>query len=278
MVLEQIYSIKWLKKKSRYTFFLGVTYSILGLFMAILIFPKSPGLASIAFTSLIILPSLNKLFELEENLEAGKKHSLNLKNLLIEHFDVIKVYLFLFLGIMFTFSFFSIFFPALTTSAVFQDQINLVGEAGKAADWTTSLPFVIQSNFRILLFCLLTSFIYGSGAVFILTWNASVWGVIIGTIIKNSYYLSAVNPFLYITLTFLAVFPHIIIEASAYLLVAISGGVISKATLREKFLSKRFKHVIVDGLVILLVAAVILLIAALIESFFAKNIISIFTV
>jgi len=271
MVLEQIYSVHWLKSKPRYTFLLGVTYSLFAIFLAILIFPKNLGLVSIALTSLIILPSLNKLMELEENEDARRKVNLNLRYLFTEHIDVIKVYLFLFLGIMFTYTFFSVVFPSLTNSAVFQAQIELVGEAGKAIDWTQNIPMILGNNFRIMLFCLLTSFIYGSGAVFILAWNASAWGVILGIIIKNGSLLTTGNPVVYILITFIAVFPHIIAEASAYFLVAISGGIISKASLREKFLSSRFKHVVIDGLAIFVVASIILIIAAVIEANFASN-------
>ncbi len=271
MVLEQIYSVHWLKSKPKYTFLLGLTYSLFGIFLAILIFPKDIGLVSIALTSLIILPSLNKLMELEENEDARKKINLNLKYLFTEHLDVVKVYLFLFLGTMLTYTFFSVVFPSLITSTVFQSQIDLVVAAGKAVDWTAHIPIILKNNLRIMLFCLATSFIYGSGSVFILTWNASSWGVILGLIIRNGSLISTGNPLLYIILTFIAVFPHIIAEASAYFLVAISGGIISKATLRERFLSVRFKHVVIDGLAIFILATIILLFAAVIEAHFAGN-------
>ncbi len=274
MVLEQIYSIRWLKSKPRYTFLLGVTYSLFALFLAILIFPRDVGLASIALTSLIILPSLNRLIELEENEDARKKINLNLVHLFESHLDIIKIYLFLFLGIMLTYTFFSIFFPPLTTSHVFEHQMSLVGEVGKATSWTDNFWDLFTNNFRILLFCLVTSFIYGSGAVFILAWNASAWGVIMGIIIRNGYFLANANPLVYIFLTVVAVLPHIIAEAAAYFLVAISGGIISKASVRERFLSPRFKHVVADGLAIFLLAGGILLLAALVEAYFAKNFIS----
>jgi len=276
MVLEQVYSIKWLKSKPMYTFLLGVTYSILALFLSILIFREDIGIVSIALTSLIILPSLNKLMELEESEEARRKVDLNIFRMFARHTDIIKIYLFLFLGVMFTYAFFSIFFPPLTTSHVFEEQINLIGQAGRATDWTANMGLLLKNNFKILLFCLITSFIYGSGAVFILTWNASAWGVILGIIIRNGYLVTGQNPLIYVLLTFIAVLPHIIAEASAYFLVAISGGIISKASLKEKFLSKRFGHVVLDGLIIFLLASLILLIAGVIEAYFANNFVSIF--
>jgi uncharacterized membrane protein SpoIIM required for sporulation len=115
-------------------------------------------------------------------------------------------------------------------------------------------------------FCLLASFIYGSGAVFIITWNASVWGTVFAVVAKQSAIVSGQNPFLYFALTLLAVFPHMVLEASAYFIAAISGGIVSKSVLREKLFSKRFTQIIEDGLMMFVIAVVILVAAVYIEA------------
>ena len=71
MVLEQLYSADWIQKKARYAFLMGLSYSIIGIGSAILLFRDNPGLAAIAFTSLLIVPSLNKLLALEQEEIAG---------------------------------------------------------------------------------------------------------------------------------------------------------------------------------------------------------------
>ena len=45
---------------------------------------------------------------------------------------------------------------------------------------------IFLNNIRVLTFCLLFSFFYGVGAIFILTWNASVIGVAIGNFIRSN--------------------------------------------------------------------------------------------
>jgi uncharacterized membrane protein SpoIIM required for sporulation len=265
MVLEQIYSANWIEKKSRYAFLTGLGYSIIGIGSALLLFPQDPGLAAIAFTSLLILPSLNKLMSIEEN-QAAREKKFDIIELFRDHNDIFKVYLFLFLGILITFSVFSLVLPSITASRIFSQQVNVLGITGEA--YTTGNIFwsLFSNNLKVLIFCLIASFIYGSGAVFIITWNASVWGTIFAIVSKQSAVITGQNPVFYFALTLLAVFPHMILEASSYFIAAISGGIVNKAVLREKLFSKRFTQIIEDGLMMFVIAAIVLVIAVYIEA------------
>ena len=53
MVLEQLYSVKWLEQKARYAFLMGFVYALMGMVSALFLFPEDPGLVSVAFTSLL---------------------------------------------------------------------------------------------------------------------------------------------------------------------------------------------------------------------------------
>jgi len=250
MVLEQIYSSNWIEQKSRYAFLMGLSYSIVG----------------IAGISLLIIPSLNKLLSVEEN-EAARKNKFNLFGLIKDHNDIFRVYVFLFIGILLSFSFFSIVWPNIATSKIFTQQVNVLGFSGQAYSGSGFFASLLSNNLKVLVFCLLASFIYGSGAVFIITWNASVWGTIFGIIAKNSASATGQNPFLFFALTLLAVFPHMILEASSYFIAAISGGIVSKAVLREKPFSPSFTQIIIDGLMMFVIAIVVLVIAMFIEAY-----------
>ena len=274
MVLEQIYSSRWIERKSRYAFLMGLSYSIIGIASAMVLFPGDPGLAAIAFTSLLILPSLNILLSVEEN-EAARKEKFNLIGLFKDHNDIFKVYLFLFLGIMLSFSFFSIAWPSIATSRIFTQQVNVFGwAAGNAAYIKTGMfSSLLSNNLKVLVFCLLASLIYGSGSIFIITWNASVWGTIFGMVARESALASGHNPFVYFALTIVAVFPHMILEASSYFIAAISGGIVSKAVIREKPFSRRFTQIIEDGLIMFAIALVVLVIAVYIEAYVAGHLV-----
>ena len=216
--------------------------------------------------SLLILPSLNKLLSVEEN-QAARKNKLNIIGFFKDHNDIFRVYLFLFLGILISFSFFSIVWPTIATSKIFAHQVNVLGWAtGEAYLKSGLFSSLLLNNLKVLVFCLLASFIYGSGAVFIITWNASVWGTIFGVVARESSLAAGQNPFIYFALTLLAVFPHMILEASSYFIAAISGGIVSKSVLREKPFSKRFTQIIEDGLIMFIIAIIILVIAVYIEA------------
>lgn len=265
MVLEYIYPSEWIGRKSRYAFLLGLTYSIIGIASAMLLFPEDSGLAAIAFTSLLTLPSLNKLLSIEATQAAGEK-KFNIIRLFKDHSDIFRIYLFLFFGIMLSFAFFSIVWPSIATSKIFAQQANIIGFKGYAGSSGLVFGSLLKNNLRVLIFCILASLIYGAGSIFIITWNASAWGVIFGIVAKNSALVTDVNPFVYFILTIIAVLPHLILEASSYFLAAISGGIVSIAVLREKMLSKRFTQLIEDGLMMFIIALIVLIVAAYIEA------------
>jgi len=53
----------------------------------------------------------------------------------------------------------------------------------------------LANNLKVLVVCLIASLVYGAGAIFIITWNASVWGVVFALIAKNSALAAGQNPY-----------------------------------------------------------------------------------
>lgn len=263
MVFEQLYSAGWIEKKARYAFLMGVGYSVLGIASALILFPSNPGLAAIAFTSLLIVPSLNTLLSLEEN-EAARENKFNVFLLFKDHKDIFQIYFFLFLGIIVSFAFFSLVWPSIATSQIFAQQAAMIGPTGGAA-YHGMFKTILGNNLKVLIVCLIASLVYGAGAIFIITWNASVWGVVFALIAKNSALAAGQNPYAAFALMILSVLPHMLLEASAYFLAAISGGIFSKALLREKTFSKRFNQIIEDSLMMFIIAVIVLVLACWLE-------------
>lgn len=268
-MLEQLFPASWIERKSWFAFILGLSYSILGIGSALLLFPKEPGLAAVAFTSLLALPSLNKLLALETK-QAARERKFDLADPFKNHKDIFGVYIFLFLGVLLVFSVFSLILPNIATNKIFADQIEAVGLSGSATGGS-GFKSIFSNNLIVFLFALIASFIYGSGSIFIIIWNASVWGVVFGVVARDAATISNFNPFTYFFLTMLVVAPHLLTEASAYIMAAISGGIISKAVILEKPFSERFTKIIQDALVIFVVAILLLLIAAYVESNITNN-------
>src|SRR3990167_4297171 len=175
-MFEQIYSIEWLSKKPRYTFLLGLVYSLLGIVTALLLFPENPSLASIAFTTIAIVPSLSRLLQQEEN-EERKFKKFSIRKVFTSHHDMFQIYIFLFFGILLTYSFFSIMLPDLAKQHLFSSQLGIYQTfLGGATDFQQNFGMLIKNNLIVLIVFFALSFIYGAGSVFLITWNASVWG------------------------------------------------------------------------------------------------------
>lgn len=261
MVLEQIFKLKWIERKE-HAFFLGFFYTIIGLISAWLIFPSSTGIMSVAFTAIMLIPSLNLLLKLEENVEI-RENKFSIKQLFNDHKDIFKVYIFMFLGIFLAYSLVALLFPNAIQNA-FTSQLKAAGISGYASQ-LGPLAGIIKNNLIVFIVCFVLSLAYGAGAVLFLTWNASVWGVVFGFFISQtspSYGTGVLSQFFSSLIPFL---PHMTTEAFAYISAAIVGGVVSKAVLREKMFSKKFHHIITDALIFLAIGIALVIIAGFIE-------------
>ena len=259
---------------------MGLGYSIIGIATAIFLFGGSPvsiGLSSIAFTSLLIVPSLNRLFTIEAGQAATESQDYNfIVRIFKNHSDITKVYVFLFFGILLAYAFFSVVWEPLSTAGIFREQVVVTGITGEAIKTGSAFKAYLTNNLLILLFILIASIIYGSGSIFLITWNASTWGTVFGIIAHKSAEYAGTSPIMFFLGIFAAVFLHTLFEAGAYLLAALSGGILSKAIVKEKFFSERFNQIMQDALIIFVLALLAVLIGAYIEAGITPGLIKLF--
>ncbi len=277
MVLEHIFPEDWLENKGRYAFILGVAYSIVGILLSSFLFPGDPALVAVGFTALLLLPELYKIFSIEERQESLEQQ-VSLRNLWKDDADVVRIYIFLFLGILLVYSVATIMLPGLDANTLFREQLEIrfgQGFAGSATGgiFGSGLFFdLLKNNFLVLIACFIMALLTGDGAIFLITWNASVWGTIFGLTAKNASLISGDHPFYLFGIIMLIVFPHMMIEAISYFLAAISGSVISKDVLLEQFASSRFMEVFGFNLYLFLFALIFLVIGAGVETFVLENV------
>ena len=268
MVLEQLFKPDWIEKKPRHAFLLGFIYSIVGAISAKLVFGANPGMMTVAFTSILLLPSLNILLSMEENQARAKDKFWFGKQLWKDHGDIIEVYFFLFLGIFLTFTLIAFIFSETAILKFFAPMFQVIG-IENTQGWASqtigpTILSIFLNNFKVVVVCLLLSLIYGAGAILFITWNAIVWGVVIGFFAKQAL-LATANPFTAFFTTVLPFFPHMILEALPYFAAAIVGGIVSKAVLREHLFSVRFNEIVKDASIVMLISFVVLFIAAVVE-------------
>jgi len=247
-------------------FFVGLLYSSLAIILSIILFKEYSGIFSILIIVVASTYFMWNVIKLEEKKDTKIKKELPL---LKEHGKAISLFLFLFLGFIVSFSLWHTFLPDEVSKDIFKAQINTISGieseiTGNAIHLGYGFSTIFFKNLKILGLAILFSFLFGIGAVFLLTWNASVIGVAIGNSIKSN--LSG-NYFSAISLGTTQYLIHGIPEIIGYILGALGGGIIFIAVIRHHYRTKKFKHIIMDSADLILLAIFFLFIAATIETY-----------
>ena len=267
MVFEKLYSAEFLHAHPWYGFLLGVGYTVLGLFIALMIWPNDPAVIAVGIISLFLIPSLS---ELTDSAEITSRKVPKFKSFLQETMPHAKVYVAMFFGIFFTFAFFSIMLPKLAAGHLFKIQLDII--AGKAATFSFPLWWDLFSwNMQVLGLCFLLSLIAGNGAIIFIAWNASVWGTVFGNLAKTAAIQSTANPFILFVLVIISVFPHTFLEGLSYMLSALSGTTLSDGMVKEKLTSKNMGTIFKYNLILLLIAIGVLAVGMLVETYVLGN-------
>lgn len=277
MVLESLIPIKLAEKKPIEMLPLAFLYSTLAIFIALWIFPNYASLTTVFFTVMALLPMMVQMMRLEEKSIFSRKGGDP------EHRKAMPFFVFMFLGMVLAFSVWFIVFPPELVSNLFSVQINTINAINNNINQITSnaisvgsyFTAVLLNNLKVLLFVLLFSFIYGAGAIFILTWNASVVAVAIGNASRKviSEYAGAAGIsgvaayFTGFSLGLLRYMIHGIPEIGAYFVAGLAGGMISVAVLRHEFMDEKFQKVVTDSSHLMLLAVGLLLFAGVLETF-----------
>jgi len=268
MVLESLISTFTAEKRPWELLFVGALYSTIAIFLSLWIFESHASLVMVFLTVLACVPLMHSTIKKQESLDVTiRKESILLK----EHSKTLSFLLFLFLGIMISIALWYVILPENLHASLFSVQSSTITTINRQvtsnAIVTSNLFFkIFLNNLKVLMFCLLFSFFYGVGAIFILTWNASVIGVAIGNFIRTNISQYAG----YFTIVPLAIFrymTHGIFEIAAYFAAGLAGGIISIAVIKHDFGTSNFEHVLLDSVDLILLSILTLVIAALIEVF-----------
>jgi uncharacterized membrane protein SpoIIM required for sporulation len=269
MVLESLINPFRAKKKPWELFFIGFLYNTVAVFLSLWIFETQASLVMVFLTVFACVPLIYNTIKLEEKIDVEtKKYEMFL---LKEHSKVLFFLMFLFFGMTLSVALWYVVLPGSMNSNLFTIQTQTIDAinyhvTGDAIATSTIFFKIFFNNLKVSIFCLLFAFFYGFGAIFILTWNASVIGVAIGNYIKN--YISQF--FSYFTVIPLAIFKYMIhgsFEIAAYFVAGLAGGIISIAVIKHDFGTEKFETVLLDSVDLVLISVILLIIAALIEVF-----------
>lgn len=275
MVLESIINPEKEEKTPKDMLLVGFIYSSVGIFMGLWVFGYSASVPQIFLTALPLVVIVNNALKLEEE---KTKHETTF--LIKEHGPVLSLFMYLFIGLLVSYVFWFTVLPQDIVRNVFETQISTVEDI--TGEYITPTGFAISrikiferillNNISVLAFCILFSFLYGGGAIFIHTWNASIIGVAVGNVIRSALGSYAGSMNLVFLSNYMSSFPvsfsymlHGVFEIAAYFLGAVAGGIISFAVVNHDYNTREFKHIVVDSFDTLLMAVVVLVFAAFVE-------------
>jgi len=249
------------------------------------VFRPHASLVMVFLTVTACVPIMYGTMKLEEQ----KDMEINNEKILIkEHGRALSFFIFLFLGMTIAFTIWYTFLPSDITQTLFSIQTKTISSinaqitgnvisnlglssttpelTGNAISSAGLFSKILLNNIKVLIFCLIFSFIYGFGAIFILTWNASVIGTAMGNFIRSN--ASGISNYFQIaSLGILRYMIHGIPEILAYFIGGLAAGIVSIAVIRHDFKSDKFRHILLDSADLILLSLGVLIVAALIEVF-----------
>jgi uncharacterized membrane protein SpoIIM required for sporulation len=285
MVLESIISPENAENRPALLILIGFFYTTIAMFLSYYIFEAYSSIFMIFLTTIAATPLIYRLMKMEEEKDLTDVEE---KVLLKEHSKALKAFMYLFIGATLCFAFWYIVLSPDMVNTVFHAQSSTISSINaRVVDATSNIATgqvtnpgavfsrIFFNNIKVLLFCILFSFMYGAGAIFILVWNASIVGTAIGSFVRTSINVlidSACGPtagttFCAVSSGILRYTIHGIPEILAYFVAALAGGIISIAVINHEFSSRKFEHILLDSADLLMLAIAILFIAALLEVF-----------
>jgi len=275
MALESIITPKRAEGAPWKMFFVGVLYSTFAVFLSIWIFKAYASIIMVLLTVIASVPLMYSTMKSQEKIVVKFKDE---KAILKRHGEVLKYLLFLFGGFVVSYSFWFIVLPSTTVQFLFSSQIETISAinskiVGEAISSSAIFLQIFLNNFKVLLFAIFFAFFYGAGAIFILTWNASVISAALGGFVKDKLAvyaasIGATGVFQYFqsySLGFLRYSIHGIPEIAAYFIGGLAGSIISFAVINRDLEGSHYKKIMVDVIQLTLIAIAVLIIAALLE-------------
>jgi len=255
-------------------FFTSCVFVLIAVLVAMQLGTSSPEFGGMGFliVALVSIPAATqfyKIFLIEERKISG--------NFLTRHRKMIAVFAFFFLGAVIMSSLAFVVLGPEKGEQLFSDQIHDLEArhivTGMATSQEGMFWGILWNNIRVLGLTVLFSFLFGAGAVYLITWNATVLGVLIAKIAEAPAQFGSPIIFNHIFLdylvalpiTLLRILPHGIFEFGAYFFGAIAGGIFSVAIVREKLWSVR-KLVLKDCAIYFAISLALILIGAGIEA------------
>lgn len=263
MVLESILDPKKAENKPVHVFVIAALYTLVAMLFAHFLFPDQSSILYVAIVTMLFIPFFQKMFAIEEKKEDYAASGRDNRNFIGRHAKAICSYSAFFFGVVIATAYAFVFFQNNGLFLLQSETLDRFASGG-VTDGGNFHNF-FTNNTQVLVLTFILSILFGSGAVLILAWNASVIGVFAGSFTK-SLAPSAAAQTLGVPLALSSIATHGIVEIFAYFMAGLAGGILSVGAMHEKFGSRNFSVALKDALKMFALAELMIIAAAFIEA------------
>lgn len=248
-------------------FFVAIIHAIFALTVAVMLFPSASGLVSLFLVSFglfsiferILIDNKESIWDRQED-----PRSVNIRTTL----QIMA----LFLGIFVYYFVLVTYWPKDVSLKQLSKQLAgalTTLDAGRF----TRIDVILRNNITVLYLFFFLSICYRAGAVFVIAWNASVWGATFGFFTKTWASLSFIDLVTSQLKLALTILPHLVTEASGYILASMSGLFLAKAIAKYPVKSAQFNQVLNACVFLLVVSTGLIVGGAVLEAYYAPKMI-----
>ena len=225
-------------------------------------------MVAVFLTVMIAIPLMYSTMKFEED----KDLKINNERALIkQHWKALKFFTFLFFGFIIAYALWFIILPQETTQTLFSTQLNTISTvnskiSGNLLINSGILFKIFMNNLKVMLFCMFFSLFFGAGAIFILTWNASVIGAAMGSFAVEKLGIFGTH-FISLPLSLFRYMTHGVFEILAYFTAGLVGGIISVAIINNDIIGDYKNRILKDAIDLILLSVAFLVVGAIVEVF-----------
>ncbi|MFP4118160.1 MAG: stage II sporulation protein M [Candidatus Woesearchaeota archaeon] len=285
MILEYYLNPHKLNKSPSMFILLGFVYSSIAMTLSYIVFRQYSSLLMVFLTVLALAPMVYASIKHEEHEDVVLSKE---SSILREHAKTLKKFMYIFLGLVLSFSLWYIVLPEGSVTTLYSSQSSTI-EMINNPDWHDSAGLtanvvadrfpiflsILFNNLAVLISSVVFSVLFGFGAIFILSWNASVIGAAIGETIREgltyaSTQAGVAKHFMYFNVIgygLLRFSLHGIPEILAYFVGGLAGGILFFAVLKHDYRSRKFNKILYDVFDLSTIAVLLLVAASFIEVF-----------
>ena len=257
MVFEYFLGAKDVEGFPLLMFTAGVVYSVVSVPLALFFVPDGAAMLGVSLTTIAAVPLILRIIDFEADLL-----ELYPKSVASREAKIVSLFIWFFFGEVTGFTAIYVLMSPnqFQTAAALQlrdlSAVDSIRQSitGNAIGGPQVASIIFSNNLRVYLIGLILSFIYGTGSVFILSWNASVVGALLAQQIRQT------GSIITGILRFLAILPHGILEYSGYILGGVAGALLSLYIMQRDRSRKLLWDVVLlalSGILLIYIGAVV---------------------